>query len=182
MPRRIPSKFFIKLRKSTTSIVSIKDFSDILNPIVVVNGEISKFKQEHEQNYQHPFEASTFKSSIMPLSSRDNFQRFPYSDVYFLKIGLIVFGCGLLLSSLIGILIMFIRKRKHNPLVQSASVTSTTSDSTIATIHQRNPHRQDSIQSLQQEMVEMQEIPLGKSPSRMTHIISNVNQGFNCKA
>ena len=87
MPRRIPSKFFIKLRKSTTSIVSIKDFSDILNPIVVVNGEISKFKQEHEQNYQHPFEASTFKSSIMPLSSRDNFQRFPYSDVYFLKIG-----------------------------------------------------------------------------------------------
>ena len=51
MPRRISSKFFIKLRKSTTSTVSIKDFSDILNPIVVVNGEISKFKLEHEQNY-----------------------------------------------------------------------------------------------------------------------------------
>ena len=76
MPRRIPSKFFIKLRKSTTTTVSIKDFSDILNPIVVVNGEISKFKQEHDQNYQHPFEASTFKSSIKPLSSRLLFKDF----------------------------------------------------------------------------------------------------------
>ena len=73
-------------------------------------------------------------------------------------------------SAVSGILYAFIKKKKHNPLLPSASATSAGSDSTVL-------NRIESNQQVPQSF-EMQK-DLRRTSSRTTHIISNDNAAFN---
>ena len=87
-------------------------------------------------------------------------------------VGFIILLAATLISGLTAIFFYINKKRKHNPLIQSSSVTSTGSDTTIMRIHKRKRDQRQ-----EPDSTKMKEISLKITPSLTTHII-NSNGGF----